>query len=214
MVGQKEVKQWLLSMLNEKIDPLCDTQNLKRSKNSTVYKRNIQSATQYIEMNMFVKPKYAPDSIAHIYPWVKIEIPEVNVHANNMVKDKILLANTPQITIRQPIDTLLPKEYQSRWLISGEKETIELGNEIWEVFSKWVFVFLDDYDSAEGIVRGYEKQDKRPLLSEKWILYITASYIAIGNIEKAEQTLNDNFSRPGLRKKYESAFEYVLKLKS
>lgn len=214
MVGQKEVKQWLLSMLKEKIDPLCDTQKLKRSKNSTVYKRNNESAIQYIEMNMFVKPKYAPESIAHIYPWVKIEIPEVNVHANNMVKDKILLANTPEITIRQPIDTLLPKEYQSRWLISGEKETKELGNEIGEVFSKWVFVFLDDYNSANGIVMSYEQQDKRPLLSEKWILYITASYIAIGNIEKAEQTLNDNFSRPGLRKKYESAFEYVSKLKS
>lgn len=181
-------------------DPLCDIQQFKRSKNSILYKRSIDSTRQYIEMNMFYKPKYAPDSIAHIYPWVKIEIPEVNVHASNMVKDKILLANNPEITIRQPIDTLLPKEKQSRWLISGEKETIELGNTIGEFISKWVFVFLNDYNSAAGIVIGYEQRDKRPLLSEKWILYITASYIAIGNLEKAEQTLNENFSRPGLRK--------------
>ncbi|OCA87945.1 hypothetical protein A8F94_08950 [Bacillus sp. FJAT-27225] len=117
MVGLKEGKQWLLSMLKEYLDPVCESQKFKRSKNSTVYKRKSVCATQYIEMNMFVNPKYAPDSITHIYPWVRIGIPEVNAHVTKMVEDKLLLANAPELTIRQPIDTLLPKEYQSRWLI-------------------------------------------------------------------------------------------------
>ncbi|MEI5907325.1 hypothetical protein WAK64_09670 [Bacillus spongiae] len=48
MPEQKKVKQWLLSMLKEKIDPLCDNEKLKRSKNSTTFKRKIEGAIQYL----------------------------------------------------------------------------------------------------------------------------------------------------------------------
>ncbi|KGX83103.1 hypothetical protein N783_08450 [Pontibacillus marinus BH030004 = DSM 16465] len=213
MVNKQIVKEKTIAMMEKELDALLKAKGFSRRKNSTKYLRNFKESSQGVELTTIINPKYQSHAEAHLYPWIKIEVPNVNKIALNMVGDEKLLANKPDITLRQPLETLIPKSYQKRLFFYEDEGYLQIGEKLKFYMINWVFNFLDEVSTAKGIVKSYENKDARPLKSDQWIIYVTASYISLDEYDKAKKVLEDNFSSIGKQKRYREAFNYLDKLK-
>ena len=75
MADRKEILMFLDKMISIKIDEYLLAYGFQRRKNSAKYIRMIGETKQVIDMNIFVKPSYAKDVDAHIYPFLTIIMP-------------------------------------------------------------------------------------------------------------------------------------------
>ena len=131
-----------------------------------------------------------------------------------MVDDDMLKKTIISVTLSQPIELVAPNIHQKRVLVTGEEEFIAAGDFIRDFIERWVIKFLNEYTSPQDIINGYEKGDSRPFSQEDWYLYVTAAYVVLNRINDAYKVLNDRYYRPGSRKRYAKAFEYVEKLRN
>ena len=207
---RKEATAVLTGALSERLDDFLATEGFRRRKNSLKYSRSVLRAKQYIELAFQFRPTYEPDAVAHILPVLTVKIPEVNAIAIEMVAgDSWLLANAPELTIRQPIDMAAPKEHHTRWFFSDENSGRDAVCAIREFIACWGLPFLNDFTSPESITTALENDDSRLLKQQHWYIYAAAAYLAEGKRDAARDLLSAKFDSPGLKEKFHRAFEIV-----
>lgn len=212
MSKRNDCKNLLKLMLEEKLDSSLFEYGFNRRSNSVKYTRVIGETKQIIDMVMYVSPSYSREDDAHLYPMLEIRIPSINKIARQLAGDDLLLANTPDITLRQVIELTAPKEDRNLWFASGRGEFMKTGDLIREFMEKWLLPFLDQYSSPEGIVEGYKDKDPRPMNQEMWYLYIAAAYLALGKRESALKVLEDRFKTVGAKRRFQNAFNFLRQL--
>lgn len=200
-----DVKRILNGMMEEYIDGVLESNGFKRRKNSFIYSRKIGITKQKIEMISFFHPSYHPGASAHVYPWLTIHFPEISEVAVQMVEEE-LIDNWKDITIRQPIQIYTNSE---RWILMDEIGVKSLAEDIEMFISEHTIPLLDDLRCVDDFIKLYEAQDKRLIMDDKRYLYIVSAYILQKDYINAQKVLELRFGKPGLRKRYASAFNYL-----
>ena len=123
--------------------------------------------------------------------------------------DKMLIAYSPQLTFRQPLDCTAPKTEHIYWYIYDNEPKFECISSIRLFMAAWVIPFLDEYRDVHSFVRGYEKQDERLCHHRTIYIYVSAAYLLLGQPARAMEVLEKRFGKAGPRRQYAKAFEYV-----
>lgn len=211
METKNDVRVIVKEMMKNELDSFLEQYGFSRKKNAMKYVRATGEANQEIEMTLFLKPKYEKSADAHIYPNLSVTMPSVNKISLDMVGDKLLLANAPDITLRQPVELVAPKECRIRWFIRGDNRIEAISSSMKDFFEKWVLEFLNCYETPLDIVKCYEKQDRRVILQEHMYIHIAAAYVVLGDSKNALEVLKKNFHSKVAIKRYAKAFEYFNK---
>ncbi|MEO8585037.1 MAG: hypothetical protein ABI584_02650 [Acidobacteriota bacterium] len=181
----------------------------RRGVKSGKYFRVLNEARQVLEIAIHVRPRYEPEAQLHVYPMVEAQMPSVNQIALEMVRDKALLGNALEVTIRQPLEMTAPAAKQRRWFVGGEDTYSDVSASIVESVKNWGVPFFDDYRGPADLVRGYERSDPRLLVQQHFVVYVAAAYLLLGRTHDAESVLKNRLGSQGLQKRYARAFEYV-----
>lgn len=194
-------------MLAEKLDHFLKDEGFMRRKRSNVYTRRIPEGKQTIEVAYDVSPRYASEAAAHVLPKLGVLLARVNEIAVQMASDTRTLGGA-EATLFQPIDMVAPKSENPRWLPASRDDFLEVGDEIRSFLARWVVPFLNEYRSAEALVRGYEQNDWRLLLVQPWYIYVAAAYVVLNAPEKARDVVETKLGAPGSRKRFAPVFAY------
>ena len=82
--------------------------------------------------------------------------------------------------------------------------------EICEFIETYLIPYLDELTSITGLLKCYENGDPRLFpLSAHIYVYIAAAYLTVGKPDEALAALTKRLGSPGMRKQYQSAFDYV-----
>jgi hypothetical protein len=204
----KENRELLLKLAPEVLDPVLIPSGFRRSQRSLVYSRSFPRTKQELCLSFDTSPRYAPESKMHLHAAVCIKMAEVAKTACEMTGDSFRFGRS-DIVISQPMDILIPKTENRRWLIS-DYETCRLAlEEVAAFFPRWVEPFLRDYTSPDELVRQYEAGDRRPIQQHHFYVFVAACYLLRGQRDKAAQVLARHLGKPGLRKIYGRAFDSV-----
>lgn len=202
------VKQYVEAMLAEKLDAHLRCLGFSRRKRSTAFVRETAEARQTIDITYDVRPRYARDADAHVLPGLRVEFPRVNAIALQMVGGEARMLGGGVSTLGEPIDFVAPKSETPRWLPAGIDGFLQVGDDIHSFIERWAIPFLDEYQTVEALVYGYERSDWRLLLTQHSYVYIAAAYIVLHEPEKASQVITTNLGAPGLRRVFAPVFEY------
>lgn len=208
MRNEKEIKADLLAALDAVGDEAFAGMGFKRRKGALNYVRTIRYAQQTIDFAVDYLPKYQSGDELHIHPAMHLAMKPVTEAALRLIAgNKMLLANTPEIIVNQPIEFTAPKAAHVRWFASGLDQMKERVTEIGEFALKWTIPFLDELTTPGELIGVYENADDRMMKQRHWYLFIAAAHLVSGNEREALAVLEDNLGAPGLRKRYSAAFE-------
>lgn len=180
-----------------------------RRKDSQCYRRKCPEAKQSIDVSVEHLPRDNSNAAAAIYPWLKVDIPEVNEFVIEMTDgDKALLLPNAA-TLSQPIEFTSPKGIGARWYLYQPDSVPVVVRKFVEFSQRWVFPFLDAYCDPAGIVKLFRARDERVLTDEMQLLRVAAAMVLTGEIAAAREMLAGRFSRPGPRRRYGKVFEFL-----
>jgi len=123
--------------------------------------------------------------------------------------NKMLLANSPDIILNQPIEFTAPKDKHARWFASGFSEMCQRVIEIVSFAEQWVVPLFDNVTSSKDLIALYKSRDERIMKQRHWYLFIAGAELVRGNPKEALAVLEQNFRAPGLKRRYAAAFESI-----
>lgn len=214
MENRKQAEITLKCAVTEELSQALGEHGFNRRKSSLTFTRTVPEGTQKIEINFQFRPSVSGSGEAQILPSVTIKIPKVSDLALKMVEDKTLLANHPDIVLRQPLDLTAPKDRFTRWLFTDASSAREAVVSIRNFLAAWGLPFLEEYQSAEAICEGFVESDDRILAQRHWYIYVAAAYIVTARPKKAAEVLESKLGNLALRQCFAKAFEYVANLES
>jgi hypothetical protein len=206
---EKQAERILVQALGAELDPFLAEHEFVRPEGSVDYRRRCKDGDQFLRMLFEFRPKHHPGADSHIYPITKVVFPQLNRVAFDMVDHVPLLIGDPEITFSQPIDFAIPKEDHIRWYAHGREGTVECVRSIKRSLRAWVLPFLDEYTTIASLASAYEKHDERFGWQRPFYIYIAATYVILGQPEKAREVLEDRLGKTGVRRKYGKAFEFI-----
>ncbi|MEP3581584.1 MAG: hypothetical protein ABJN36_06350 [Cyclobacteriaceae bacterium] len=204
----KSAKANLLEMLDGPVDQALSKYNFKRRKVSLVYKRKLAESIQEIDFVTDFFPRYEQGAEAHIHPFFVWKIPSVSEEALRLVNgNKMLLANAPDILLKQPIEISAPKENHERWFTKSADDYSQIGVAICSFMEQWLVDLLESLQSIDDLLEAYESSDDRLLKQQHWYVYVTAAYMLKGEREKARSVMESHLGNPGLKKRYSAVYD-------
>jgi len=210
MNDKKLAKENLLNMLEDSVDQALFALGFNRRKESTVYKRKLSESIQEVDFVTDFFPSYEADAEAHIHPVLVWKIPAVSEEALRLVGgNKMLLANAPDILLKQPIEICAPKENHERWFTKKQDDYVLIGNTICSFMLKWVYSFLNRMQTVNDLLVAYESTDPYFLKQQHWYVFVTAAYVLQGECEKAKLVMEEHLGSPGLKKRYASVYDHL-----
>ncbi len=123
--------------------------------------------------------------------------------------NKMLLANAPDILLKQPIEMSAPKENHERWFTKGVEDYSDVGAAICSFFERWLVDLLDGLQGVNDLLKAYESADERLLKQQHWYVYVTAAYLLKGEKAKARSVMESHLGNPGLKKRYSAVYENI-----
>jgi hypothetical protein len=205
----REVQEALCEALAAETDEFLREHGFARANRSLEYVRVCQDGQQTLRMDVDFKPSYQLAADCRIYPWICVIFPEVNRLAIEMVGGNRLLIPHPDITFSQPFDTIMPRGANVRWYTFGSDSIPDVLRSIKGALQEFVIPFADDYRTIDSLASAYVKRDERLLWVREFYVDVAAAYLLLGRPGDAMQVLEKTFRRPGARRKYAAAFEYV-----
>ena len=202
-----DIKAQLLNALAIEADTKLAKIAFTRKPRSTEFTRQLSNAVQVFDVTLAVHPSYARDAMAHVYPRVRLFMPEVCKKASELVEgNPVLLANAPEIMVNRPLEHLVPKAERIQWYAFHEADFHTIVSDVVGAFLKWGAPFFDQYRTAADVVTGFESGDERPKLHENWSIFVAAAMLVEGNGKRAADLIESAFNSPGARKKYAVVF--------
>lgn len=206
----KLAKASLLNMLEGSVDQALLAHSFKRRNGSTVYKRKLIESIQEIDFVADFFPRYESGAEAHIHPVLTWKIPVVSEEALRLVGgNKMLLANAPDLLLKQPIEICAPKEHHDRWFTKKQDDYVLVGNSICAFMEKWAYGLLNDIQTVNDLVNAYESSDSRLLKQQHWYVFVVAAYLLQGECEKAKSVMEEHLGNPGLKKRYAAVYAHL-----
>jgi hypothetical protein len=211
MIETKDsIREVLCRVLTAELDFYLNANGFTRDKTSLEYVRPCDAGEQVLEMDFDFKPNMEPGASAYIYPWLRLTFPAVNRIALEMVDGVLSLIGAADITLRQPIDFVVPKGCRVRWFSYGREEDYVLCvRSIKGYLEEWVIPFLDKYTTVDSLANYFTNKDDRIPAQRQFYIYVAAAYILLTQPAKAMQVLESNFGKAGPRRDYAKAFQYV-----
>lgn len=207
MTTADDIKCSLIAALVEVLDEPLKAVGFSRNRKSLVYSRTVNETEHKIIFTAHLKPKYQPGAEAHIYPSVQVSMPKVSEVALSLVGgDKLLLANSPDLIIGQPIDFTAPKDKHERWFATGKDQFVAACSSIHVFLTCWVLPFLSEIAGPGDLIKLYETNDPRITKQKHWYIFIVAAYQLTGQSKMAREVVQQQFGSPGLRNRYASMF--------
>jgi len=207
----KEAKANLLKVLDGPVDQFLLKLGFKRRKGSLVYKKKLSEAVQEIEFVTDYFPRYENGAEAHIHPVFIWRIPSVSEEALKLVNgNKMLLANAPNILLKQPIEIFAPKESHERWFTKDKEDYHNVGAAICSFIDEWLANLLESMQGIDDLLMAYETDNALLLKQQHWYVFVTAAYLLKGLPEKAHLVMEEHLGNPGLRKRYSAVYDNLL----
>jgi hypothetical protein len=204
----KSAKANLLEMLDGSVDQALSEYNFKRRKGSFIYIRELAESIQEIDFFADFFPRYEQGAEAHIHPFFVWKIPSVSKEALRLVNgNKMLLANAPDILLRQPIEISAPKENHQRWFTKSADDYSQIGVAICSFIEQWLVDLIEGLQSIDNLLEIYESQDSRLLKQQHWYVYVAAAYLLKGEHDKARAVMERHLGNPGLKKRYSVVYD-------
>lgn len=209
MSKHADPKPLIEALLAAYVDPDVSCRGFKRRAGSRTFKRRSGEAQQELLFDYDAYPAYAPGADAHLLPTVRVSLPRVSEVAIRMVGgNAVLLGGAADLVIAQPFDTLVVGKASPRWLIASDT-VASVGANLLTFIDRWVVPFVDEYNSVDGLIGGYERGDTRLLFQQHTFVFIAAAYAARGELKLAQDVLDRKLGTAGLRKRFAPVFEYL-----
>jgi hypothetical protein len=140
-----------------------------------------------------------------------LKFPEVNRVASELVGGNTsLIGGSPDITLAQPMDFVVPKNAHVYWFTYGQKDDYVLCvRSIKGYIDKWVVPFLNEYTTVNSLANYFETRDVRIPAQRHFYIYLTAAFILLEQPTNALNVLETKFGRSSARREYSKAFDYV-----
>jgi hypothetical protein len=211
METKKDVRETLRGVLAEELDPYMSLNGFARRSNSLDYVRKCAAGEQLLQMHFTFKPTIDSRANAYIYPWIRLNFPDVNQVALEMVGGNTwLIGGDSDATFAQPMDFVVPKEAHVYWFTYGRDEDYVLCvRSIQGYIEKWIIPFLDEYSTINSVANYFERKDERIPAQRSFYIYVAAAYVLLKQPDKAMEVLESKFGKAGPRREYAKAFEYV-----
>lgn len=204
----KSARANLLNMLGGPVDQALSEYDFKRRKGTLVYRRKLEESIQEIDFVTDFFPRYEQGAEAHIHPFFVWKIPSVSEEALRLVNgNKMLLANAPDILLKQPIEISAPTEKHERWFTKNADDYLQTGMAICSFIEQWLVDLLGALKNVDDLLEAYESSDDRLLKQQHWYVYVTAAYFLKGKLEKARSVMESHLGNPGLRKRYSAVYD-------
>ncbi len=204
------VKNNLLSMLSNYIDKKIYLYGFNRKKSSTVYKRMVGECIQEIDFVADFFPSSQVGAEAQILPSFALKLPIVSEKALELVDgNKMLLANAPELIIKQPIEFFAPKEMHERWYVMQESDYKIISMKIYSFIERWLLSTIDSLVTVNDLIGLYQLDDSRILKQTHWYVFIVSAYLLNCDREKAIDVFKKHFSKSGIKRRYESVFRNI-----
>jgi hypothetical protein len=199
------------AFVESSLDECFGRLSFARRKGSLLYKRTRADLSQEIEFHFDLSPRYKPEAIAHILPHIRMKfqpiVPIISAMTSNHSSARCFNGS---LLFQNQINNIAPWGQRTHyWYLYNMDCPDEcLGN--MKVFIEtWCLPFLEEFTSIEAIIKGYERTDERLHCSKQFELCIAACYILLKSPQKALEALERHFGRPGPRREYSQAFDYV-----
>lgn len=204
----KQAKANLLKMLDGPVDQALLNLGFKRRKGTLLYRKELPESVQDIEFATDFFPRYEEGAEAHIHPLLVWRIPSVSEEALRLVGgNKMLLANAPDILLKQPIEVCAPKENHERWFAKGQEDYPKVGITIGSFINKWLIDFLGNMQCIDDLLQAYESSNVYILKQQHWYVFVTAAYMLRGAPDKARMVMEKHLGNSGLRKRYSLVYD-------
>lgn len=206
-----EIKQALRESLQQVCDKRFAERGFRRTEKGTLYVRRTMHAAQSFDFTLSIRPTYAKDAIAHLYPRVHLEMPALTEMALELVDgQRVLLANAPEILLNRPFEHFVPLDQREQWYIHDVGDFDVATGRVTQQFVQWGLPFFDDYTSPDGVIHGYECSDLRPQMQQSWFLFVVAAYILKNEYHKALDVAEREYgAKKGVRRKYSVLFDWL-----
>ena len=179
-----------------------------RSSKGLIYTRADGDSTWQLAMEFASNPSYASGHIAHLIPSLRISNASITDLSLSLVEDPMLLANAPKVLQNHRL-TMLQRPQLPEWYVAdvGELDATIAG--ILQIFIDQGISFLTDHSTPAGMVRQFEENDKRALRQQHHYVHLIAAYLLEGRPPDATAILHQQFSKPGIRKRYDTLWKNV-----
>lgn len=77
------------------------------------------------------------------------------------------------------------------------------------LFEEHTMPLLEELTCEKDYLALYEKKDKRIIWDDNQSLYIASAYVNNHKLKEANQVIEKRFGKPGMRKQYKEAFEFL-----
>ncbi len=213
MRDKQDVKTDLLEALGSNGDSFVVPYGLKRGKSSLEYVASTERVRHAILVAADYFPKYEPSAEIHIHPVLRVGMPDVTEMALRLVgRNKMLLANAPELIVAQPVEYAAPKDAHQRWFATGYEQIVQRIRSIGEFIREWTFPVFDLLNSPEGLINAYASDDDRLLKQKHWYVFVAAAYALGSDYDAALAVVNERLGSPGLRRMYAPVFENLAAL--
>jgi len=208
----KERRADLLGTLDDVVDAVMLPRGFARRKGAITYSRRLARATQKIDFTPSYSPRFAPGAEVFLYPMYRLNMPEVQEVAFNLVgRDERMM--TPDITLNLPITFAAKPHFDAKgWYAYGPDDYPARGREIGEFIEKYLFDLLDDTSEPADLIEAHKVSDVRLRKDDRWHIKVAAAYLVGGDPEGALTVLEKRFRKPDTPKRFHVLFENFPKL--
>lgn len=205
---QPEIKAALIRALEDEMDSPLAALGYHRPPKGLVYSRQEGGMKCQFAFEFASNPSYAVGAIAHLTPALRTANARISELALQLTEDPWLLANAPDVIQNQRL-TLVTKPHMPECYLANFSQVRDATKGILSKFIEHGLTFLEDYSTPGGIVSQYEAGDTRGLLQQHYYVYVIAASLLEGRAEFAKTILEDKFSKPGVKKRFEALWRNV-----
>jgi len=208
---QREATRTLCNYLATELDDTLVREGFSRAENSLQYSRTVDAGHQFLIVHFDFNPSSDPRAIALLLPLVRFVFPELNQRVLDVMGEMTTLESANGVTVNEQIVNAAPHDVRidTRWYIYDHESALTSLAAIREFIEQWTIPFLNRYTSIAALVEGFEQQDECLPQDRRFLLFIVAAHTLLNQSAKAMEVLESKFGRPGARREYARAFEYV-----
>lgn len=205
-----EIKSCLIASMESTLDPFMAEHSFARGKRSLVYKRQLQGATQSIDVTVQVHPKDNPSAAAAVYPRMEVLVPAADKVLEDMIGDNLaLLEGVTGGTSKQPIGFTSEKVHPGRWFVFQPDSVPGIVEDMREFIDRWTMPFLDAYATPEDIIATDERNDGRLPRDRAQMMRVVAAALVCNRADYAMALMEKWLGALGPRRRYQQVYDYI-----
>lgn len=180
-----------------------------RTKKLVRFKRALPDVVQEIDFHLNARPLGQPGALCFVNPRVNFFFPAVNGTASQMGLEDRFLPAREDVSFFAMYEWIKPGKGAAKWYIEQPCDVGKVA-ELVAIFTRdHVFPFLDEFKDLASLAGLAEKQDRRLGLQPHSYVYVAAAFLLCGQAEAARAVLERRLGKPGLRRQFRPAFDFV-----